>query len=219
VGWSSTDPRLQERITSAVTAQLDELGVKAALLDNRITATFALFELKRDGFILNTFASEPSSNGVGSVSFNRNYIANGENVRGFEFEVFGQLAKRLTLNASVSSMDGSKLSSTGAIIPIEALIDSASLNLKYDFRNAQRNGFEITGGTKLMFKGWTMAPGGYETFHADQYYVDLGANYYWRNGRYRATLRCNNITNEFIFISGNSQLPLRRAYVSFSTFF
>jgi len=219
VGWSPNDPRLQERITSAVTAQLDELGVKASLLENRITATFALFELKRDGFILNTFASEPSPNGVGSVSFNRNYIANGENVRGFEFEVFGQLARRLTLNASVSSMDGTKLSSTGAIIPIEALIDSASLNLKYDFRNAQRNGFEITGGTKLMFKGWTMAPGGYETFHADQYYVDLGANYYWRNGRYRATVRCNNITNEFIFISGNSQLPLRRAYVSFSTFF
>jgi len=219
VGWSSTDPRLQERITSAVTAQLDEIGLKASLLDGLITTSFAMFELKRDGFILNTFASEASSNGVGSVSFNRNYIANGENVRGFEFEVFGQLAKRLTLNASVSSMNGSKLSSTGAVIPIEALIASGSINLKYDFRDAQRNGFEVTGGAKLMFKGWTMAPGGYETFHADQYYIDSGVNYAWAKGRFRATLRANNITNQFIFISGNSQLPLRRIYASFGTTF
>lgn len=219
VGWASNDPRLQERITSAVTAELDEIGVKSSLLDGRITATFALFEVKRNGFILNTFASEPSSNGVGSVSFNRNYIANGENVRGYEIEVFGQLAKRLTMNASISSMDGSKLSSTGQTIPIEALIDSAALNLKYDFRTPAHNGFEITAGTKLMFKGWTMAPGGYETFHADQYYIDAGVNYSWRNGRYKVTARCNNITNQFIFISGNSQLPLRREYVSFSTFF
>jgi len=64
-----------------------------------------------------------------------------------------------------------------------------------------------------------MAPGGYETFHADQYYLDAGVNYSWRNGRYKTTLRCNNITNQFIFISGNSQLPLRRAYASFAVTF
>jgi len=219
VGWDPNDPRFNERLTSQVTAALNEIGVKASLLDGRITAAFALFELERDGFILNIFTSEPSSNGVGSVSFNRNYIANGENVRGFEFEVFGQLNKRLTMNASISSMDGSKLNSDGSVIPIEALIDSASLNFKYDFRDAKRNGFEITGGTKLMFKGWTMVPGVYETFHGNQYYIDAGANYSWKNGRYQVRLRGNNLNNQLIFISGNSQLPLRRIYASFVTSF
>lgn len=219
VGWDPNDPRLQENITSAVEAELDEIGVKASLLDGFITAAFSLFEIKRNGFILNEFLSEPSRNGVGSVSFNRNYIADGENVRGFEFEVFGQLAKRLTVNASISSMDGSKLAADGKTIPIEALIDSAMINLKYDFRDAKRNGFELTGGAKLMFKGWTMAPGGYETFHGDQYYIDAGASYSWRGGRYRATLRANNINNDLIFISGNSQLPMRRIYASFSARF
>ncbi len=217
--WDPNDPRLQESITSAVTAKLDELGVKAALLDNRITATFAMFALNRNGFILNQFLTEPGAGGIGSVSYNKNYIADGENVRGYEIEVFGQLAKRLTVNASVSAMDGSKLDPSGKTIPIEALIDSASINLKYDFRDSLHNGFQVTGGAKYMFKGWTIAPGNYETFHADQYYIDAGMDYFWRNGRYSATLRCNNITNKFVFISGNSQLPLRRIYASFSAFF
>jgi outer membrane receptor protein involved in Fe transport len=219
VGWANNDPRLQETLSSAVVAELDEIGVKGSFMEGKITASFAMFELKRDGFILNIFTSEPSSNGVGSVSFNKNYIANGENVRGFEFEVFGQLAQRLTLNASISSMDGSKLAPDGSVIPIEALIDSATINLKYDFRDERRNGFELTGGAKLMFKGWTMVPGTYETFHGDQYYIDAGLNYHWKGGRYTATVRCNNITNNFIFISGNSQLPLRRSYASFSVNF
>ncbi|HRE83899.1 MAG TPA: TonB-dependent receptor plug domain-containing protein [Opitutaceae bacterium] len=219
VGWDPSDPRFDERLTSQVTAALDEIGVKASLLDGKITASFAMFEIVRDGFILNDFKSEASRNGVGSVSFNRNYVVNGEGARGFEVELYGQPTKRLTVTGSFAAIDGDKPASDGRIVPIEAMIDSAMVNLKYDFRDNNRNGFEVTAGGKLMFKGWVMAPGTYESFRGDQYFIDAGANYSWGNGKYRLRLRGNNLENKFIFISGNSQLPLRRIFLSFATDF
>jgi hypothetical protein len=215
-GWLPTDPRFNEQITSQVTAELDEIGVKASLLDNRITASFAMFEIVRNGFILNDFKTEPGANGVGVVSFNRNYVVNGEGARGFEFELNGRPTKRLTVLAGFAAIDGDKPASDGRIVPIEAMIDSAMLNLKYDFRDGQRNGFEATAGGKLMFKGWVMAPGTYESFRGDQYMLDAGMGYSWANGRYSARVRCNNLTNDLVFVSGNSQWPLRRVFVSFS---
>ena len=214
--WLPTDPRFNETLTSQVTAELDEIGAKASLLDNRITASFSMFKITRNGFILNDFRTEPGANGVGVVSFNRNYVVNGEGARGFEFEVYGQPTKRLTVMAAFAAIDGDKPASDGRIVPIEAMIDSAMINLKYDFRDSNRNGFEITGGGKLMFKGWVMAPGTYESFRGDQYLLDAGANYSWKNGRYSLRLRCNNLTNDLVFISGNSQWGLRRTFLSFS---
>lgn len=215
-GWAPTDPRFTETLTSQVTAELDEIGAKASLLDNRITASFAMFKIVRNGFILNDFRTEPGSNGIGVVSFNRNYIVNGENARGYEFELYGQPIKRLTVVASVAAIDGDKPASDGRIVPIEAMIDSAMINLKYDFRDSQRNGWEVTGGGKLMFKGWVMWPGTYETFRGDQYLIDAGVNYSWNKGRYSLRLRGNNLTDNFVYISGNSQWGLRRFFLSFN---
>lgn len=215
-GWLPTDPRFDETITSQVTAKMDEFGVKGSLLDNRVTAAFAMYEIVRNGFILNDFKTEPGANGVGVVSFNRNYIVNGENARGFEFELNGKATKELTFVASFAAPDGHKPASDGRIVPIEAMIKSAMLNLRYNFRDNNGNGWDLTAGGKLMFKGWVMAPGTYETFHGDQYLLDAGAGYSWAKGRYSARLRCNNLTNEFVFISGNSQWSLRRFFFSFS---
>jgi outer membrane receptor protein involved in Fe transport len=214
VGWDPNDPRLQERLTSQVKAEMDEIGVKASLLDNQLTASFALFNIVRNGFILNDFKSEPSRNGVGSVSFNRNYIADGENARGFELELNGKLTKRLTILTGANGITGEKRASDGRIVPIEAMINSTMINARYDLRDNNRNGFEVTAGGKLMFKGWVMAPGTYESFRADQYLLDAGVNYSWANGRYSVRLRCNNIMNDLVFISGNSQYALRRFFIS-----
>ncbi len=214
VGWAPTDPRLQERITSQVTAEMDEIGVKASLLDGKLTASFAMFKILRNGFILNDFKTEPGANGIGVVSFNRNYIADGENARGFEFELNGRLTNKLTLLTGFNSISGDKRASDGRIVPIEAMINSAMINARYDFRDSNRNGFEVTAGGKYMFKGWVMAPGTYEAFRGDQYLIDAGANFSWGNGRYTVRLRCNNIMNDLVFISGNSQYALRRVFLS-----
>jgi outer membrane receptor for ferric coprogen and ferric-rhodotorulic acid len=218
-GWDPNDPRFDERITSAVTAELDEIGVKAQLLDNRVIASFAMFNIVRNGFILNDFKSEPGSNGVGSVSYNRFFIVNGEGARGFEFELTGRLTNRLTLLASFAAIDGDKPASDGRIVPIEAMQDTAMFNAKYDFRDRNRNGFEITAAAKLIFKGWVMAPGTYENFRGDQYMVDAGASYSWGNGKYNVRLRGNNLGDKLVFISGNSQWPLRRFFLSFGSSF
>lgn len=211
-----SDPRYNELITSAVNAELDEIGVKATLLDNRLTASFAVFELTRNGFVLNEMLTEPGANSIGSVSFGRNFIVNGEGTRGYELEVFGQPTRRLTLMAGIASINGEKPFADGRIVPIEAMIDSGMLNAKYDFRDAERNGFEVSAGGKLMLKGWVLAPGTYETFSGDQYTLDAGASYSWGKGRYSVRARANNLTDQFVFVSGNSQLPLRRVFLSFS---
>ena len=80
----------------------------------------------------------------------------------------------------------------------------------------ERNGFEVSAGGKLMLKGWVLAPGTYETFSGDQYTLDAGASYSWGKGRYSVRARANNLTDQFVFVSGNSQLPLRRVFLSFS---
>jgi outer membrane receptor for ferric coprogen and ferric-rhodotorulic acid len=214
-----SDPRYNEFLTSAVNAKLDEIGVKASLLDERVTASFAVFELVRNGFILNEMLTETGANGIGTVSFGRNFIVNGEGTRGFEFELFGQPTRQLTLVAGIAAINGDKPFADGRIVPIEALIDSAMLNVKYDFRDAHRNGFEVSAGGKLMLKGWVLSPGTYETFRSDQYILDAGASYSWNQGRYSVRFRANNLTDQFVFISGNSQLPLRRLFLSFSTRF
>lgn len=215
-GWNPNDPRFNAQITSAVTAEMDEIGVKANLLENRMTASFAMFKIMRNGFILNDFRSEPGSNGIGTVSFNENFIVNGENPRGFEFEVTGRPTNRLTVLAGFTGISGDKPASDGRIVPIEAMQDTAMLNLRYDFTDTNRNGFDLTLGGKYIFKGWVMAPGTYEPFRGDQYMIDAGAGYSWANGRYAVRLRCNNITNDLVFISGNSQWPLRRIFLSFT---
>jgi outer membrane receptor for ferric coprogen and ferric-rhodotorulic acid len=215
-GWATNDPRFDERITSQVTAEMEEIGVKGSLFDNKITAAFAMFKIVRDGFILNDFRTEPGSNGVGVVSFNRNYVVNGEGARGFELELNGRVTNRLTVLAGFNAIDGDKPASDGRIVPIEAMIDSAMLNVRYNFRDGNSNGFDVTAGGKLMFKGWVMAPGTYESFRGDQYLLDAGVGYSWAKGRYSARLRCNNINNDLVFISGNSQWALRRIFFSFS---
>lgn len=209
-----SDPRYNELLTAQLTAELDEIGVKALLFDQRVTATFAAFKIQRNGNIANEFLVEPSTNGVGSVNFNRFFAVNGEYVQGFEFEVFGQPTRNLTLVAGFATMSGEKPNSAGKFAAVEALIDSMSMNVRYDFRDAKRNGFEVTAGGKFFFKGWVMNPGNTVTFNADQYFIDAGAAYYWGGGKFNARLRVNNITDQLVYLTPNSQWGLRRVYLS-----
>lgn len=210
----ASDPRYNELITAQLMARLDEIGIKALLFEQKVTATFATFKTRRDGNIANEFLVEPSTNGFGSVNFNRFFVVNGEYVQGFEIEVFGQPTRRLTLTAGFASLSGEKPNSNGRFTPVESLIDSMSFNARYDFRDARRNGFEVTAGGKYFFKGWVMNPGNTVTFNADQYFVDAGAAYHWSGGRYNVRLRVNNVTNELVYLTPNSQWGLRRVYLS-----
>jgi outer membrane receptor protein involved in Fe transport len=214
-----SDPRYDELISSQVTAALDEVGVKASLLNDKVTVSFAAYEINRTGFLQHTFAAEPGANGIGTVNVNRFYILSGESVRGFEVELFGQPTRRLSLSTGFSAPQGEKPDSSGMATPIEALIPSAYFNGKYDFRNVNQNGFQVTFGAKYWFRGWVMTAGSIIPYKEDQYSIDAGASYSWAGGRYPADLRCNNILNDLIYMTQNSQWALRRVYLSFKLAF
>ena len=214
-----TDPRYDELITSQVLAKLDEVGVKASLLDEKLTVSVAAYQINRAGFLQHTFAAEPGANGIGTVNVNRFYVVAGEGVRGFELEVFGQPTRRLSVSTGFSAPQGEKPNSAGIKTPIEALIPSSYFNGKYDLRDADSNGFQFTFGGKYWFRGWVMTAGSTIPYSDDQYSVDLGGSYSWGNGRYSMNLRCNNITDQLVYITQNSQWGMRRAFLSFKTSF
>ncbi len=210
----ASDPRFNELLTAQLQAKLDEIGFKALLFDQKITASFAIFKTRRNGNIANEFLVEPSTNGIGTVNYNRFFAVNGEYVQGFEGEIFGQPTKRLTLIAGFAAISGEKPNSAGRFSPVEALIDSMSFNVRYDFRDSRQDGFEVTAGGKYFLKGWVMNPGNTVTFNGDQYFVDAGLSYHWKHGRYSARLRVNNVTNQLVYLTPNSHWGLRRIYFS-----
>jgi hypothetical protein len=217
-------------ITAQTKAKYDEFGSKAQLFDNKVTGSIAFFQSYRSGFILNQTLTEPGYNGVGSVLYNDNYVVNGEIVQGVEGELFGRPTPRLTLTGGCAFEEGYRPGPASAPTvygqvglgqeePIESLIDSVYMYAKYDSRNSKHDGFEATFGGKFFFKDWIVSPGTYIMFDANQYLLDAGLSYYFGHGRYYINAYCNNLTNQLVYISQNSQWSLRRSYVSFGVRF
>lgn len=212
----ANDPREQELLIGQVQAQLDEVGVKSSLFGGRITASVSLYEMTRDGFIQNEVKGEPGPGGIGTLQYTQNYLADGEKVQGVEFEVFGQPTARLTFTLAASFPEGTNPRANGTVQPIDTITDEYSLHAKYSFRDANRNGFEFTGGGKYWVGGWTISNGSFFTFDDDQHQLDIGAGYFWKKGRYSVNLRVNNVFDDVIYITENSQWTLRRAFLSFT---
>lgn len=210
------DPREQELLVGQVKAVLNEVGVKSSLLNGRITASVAYYEMKRDGFIQNEVKAEPGPGGIGTLQYSENYLADGEQVKGVEVEIFGQPTRDLTFTLSAAFPSGSNPRADGTIQPIDTITDEFSFQGKYSFRNANHDGFEITAGGKYWVAGWTISNGSLVTFDENQYELDFGASYYWKRGRYALQFRVNNVLNDVIYITENSQWSLRRFYLGFS---
>lgn len=205
-----------DRIVSQVEGYLDEYGVKANFFNGRLTASVAYFKTGRNGFVQNEVRTEVGANGRGTIQYSENYLADGEQANGVEFEVFGQPTQRLTFVFSAVDQKGTNPRANGTIQPIDALFDEISFNGKYSFRDNNHNGFEITGGGKYWFPGWTISNGSFFKFHDPQHTLNVGAGYYWNRGRYNVRVYGSNVLNDAIFITENSQYPLRRVFLSFT---
>lgn len=205
-----------ERVISQVEGYLNEFGVKGSLLGGRLTGSIAYFETGRNGFVQNEVRTEPGANGVGTIQYTESYLADGEKVTGFEFEVFGQPTPRLTLVFAAVDQKGTNPRANGVIQPIDALFDEISFHGKYSFRDRQRNGFEINGGGKYWFGGWTISNGSFVKFKDDQYTLNGGVSYFWKKGRFNVRAYGSNLLDDVIFITENSQYALRRLFLSFS---
>jgi outer membrane receptor for ferric coprogen and ferric-rhodotorulic acid len=206
-------------ITGQVEGKLNEVGLKANLLRGRVTGSVAYYEMIRNGFIQISTHVETGANGIGLVDFSEFFIAQGEKVQGLEIELFGQPTNRLTFMLAAAFQNGWKPRSNGQVQHIDTLTDEITFHGKYSFRDGNRNGFEVTAGGKYWFGGWPISPTSFVEFTEDQYQIDLGAGYYWRSGRYGVQLKVNNVLDDVIFITENSQWPLRRAFLSFSARF
>jgi len=214
--WDLTDPRYDETLTSAVRAELNEIGAKMNLLDNRVTLSAALFSLDRTGLIKNVLVDEVGANGMGTLTYNRWFTVSGESVRGFEAELFGQPTPRLTLSASYGGMSGTTIDAKNERADIPNLVSTAGVFGKYSLLDSQKNGFEFFFGAKLYFKGWLVLGGTPVVYSRDQYTLDAGISYQFRDGRNTIALKSTNLTDEFVLLNVNSQLPYRRVFLSFS---
>lgn len=216
-----TDGRREdgEILTSSVKATLNEIGIKGHFLDDRITGSVSYYEISRDGFLQNEVKVEPGANGIGSIQYTENFIADGENASGVELELFGQPTENLTLVASFTTQNGTNPRADGVVVPIDKLMDELAINAKYSLRDRDRNGWEFTAGGKIWFGGWTLSNASTVEFGADQYVLNGGVSYHWGNGRFSVNARSNNVLNDVIYISENSQYRLRRSYLSFNAKF
>lgn len=213
------DPRYAEDFITQVTARLNEIGFKANFFNNRVTAGVALFELERDGFVTFVPITEPGADGTGTILYNRFFTTKGEKVSGMEAELFGQPTERLTLYAAIATQNGTRPSSATTRTTIESLIDSLTLHAKYDLRDNRRNGWMLTLGGKVWFGGWNIWSNAAQIFADDQFSIDAGATYAWADGRYSVTAKVNNLTDETVVVTPNSQWGFRRAFVSFAASF
>lgn len=215
---SYTDGRRQEgeRITGQVQAKLDEFGVKANLWQGRVTASLSYFDMSRNGFLASQARTEVGANGIGMIQYIENYVSDGEHVKGLEMNLFGQPTRQLTLVLGAISMQGELPRANGTFTSIVKPTDEISFNGKYSFRDNRRNGFEFTAGGKIWFGGWRVGVESTGTFDENQYVINGGAAYYWKNGRYNVRVRMNNILGDVIFFAGSSQYGSQRVFLSFS---
>ncbi len=225
-----SDPIYNLTITAQTKTRYDEVGAKTQLFDKAVTASIAFFQSYRSGFILNQTLTGVGTNGIGSVLYNKNYIVNGEVMQGVEAELSGRPLPRLTLTSGFAFQSGQKpapgaaptvygQAGNGQLEPNESMINSMMFYGKYDFRDEQRDGFEVTLGGKFFFKGWVVSPGTYLTFNANQYIVDVGGSYHFKHGRYFINASLSNATDQMVYMSQNSQWGPRRTYISFGTRF
>lgn len=217
---SDDDPIYQEQFTWQLNATLKEMGLKSSFYDGKLSATFALFDIQRNGFRQREQIFVPTNEaGTGGYNVARNFAGDGERVQGFEATISGQPTDRLTLLASLGVMDGERPDDDGNIWGIESLIDTLKFRGKYSFRNNEKNGWEATWGINYYFKGWIIWQNTHTTFSDDQLGLDAGLSYHWANGRFGAQLNVKNLGNELIYLSPNSQWSLRRVLLSVSSSF
>jgi len=202
-GLAANDPRINERLVFRPGIELLEFGLKAELFDNRLSFSAAWFEqtllnnLQRSGAM-------PMESPVGSgniVSANMASLAD-STVRGWEFQAVGDITKRFSVVSSLAFMKSSevRLLATGPVTQEIHRVADWNFNLfaRYDFRNAQGNGFEIRGGVNSYgpyigtFSGIRLP--------VEHKFVQFDAGVRYTFGKNSVDVFAKNFTDEPIFI-------------------
>jgi hypothetical protein len=181
------DPRSSETITSQPTTKLVEFGVKASLLDGRITLSLDEFRVESIGTVTEVIAAEanptpPPATITYGYAFLTSRVA-----QGFEVEAFGALLNN-HLTYMLGGSFGNRSSDTGVFSGTQILTNpNANMPntvdgyLSYNFGRDKYDGLGVTVGWKTTFSGWNVVPFGvYPSVAAyphDLNSVNLGLSY------------------------------------------
>jgi iron complex outermembrane receptor protein len=198
-GLPGGHPRADERFTNQVTGTINEAGLKAELFDKKLSVTFSVFEMFRNGFIRgsNLTAAEYAELGLplGQAGVGRNVAVTGEQTTGFELEWVGQLLPRLAVFGGFATMDAEGVS-RGVRAALRGSPDYMfSSFFKYDLRpRGSLDGFDLKAGFSANGPMYSNQFTDIATKHAATERYDAGFGY--RRGRYSIDVLVKNIFDE-----------------------
>jgi len=210
------DPRLSEFFTVTPLAELKEVGVKGETLGGRLSFTVTYWEMIKAGTTVNTL-----SNGVSqgqNVTFGTVSVIDGAKSNGWELTAYGSITDRLSVVANYTDLNtgqgftgqqnslGWTTASNPGRIPLRFAPDwNANVFLKYSFRDAKSQGWEVKGGMAAIGPLLTQITGfGLSKIPDSQRSFDLGTGYRWKN--YNFDLMVTNLTND-PFLVTRDQAP------------
>ena len=198
-GLPGGHPRADERFNNQVTGTINEAGLKAELFDKKLSVTFSVFEMFRDGFIRgsNLTAAEYAELGIplGQAGVGRNVVVTGEQTTGFELEWVGQLLPRLSVYGGFATMDAEGFS-RGVRAPTRGNPEYTFTSFfKYDLRpRGSLDGFDLKAGFSALGPMYTNQFSDISGQHAATQRYDAGFGY--RRGRYTIDVLVKNIFDE-----------------------
>ncbi|MDD2764952.1 MAG: TonB-dependent receptor [Opitutaceae bacterium] len=190
-----------------------EGGVKASILNGKITASVAIYHSLNEG----TVASGPPRGTYvwpdgSTTTYNTRYVG-GPNVHGYEAQITGQLTDRLVFDVRYGSTQGRDIPFVDDYQQLIRPPDSFGLNGKYDFGDLHGNGFFATFGFNWFGRSLagqdvnlsSMGPGGDPhayVWMGSQHLIDAGVGYRWGNGRQKISILCTNVENNTVIQTG-----------------
>lgn len=205
------DPRLTEFLTVSPLTELKEIGVKGEALKGRLSFTVTYWEMIREGSTINVLANGVSQGQ--NVTFGTVSVIPGAQSKGYELTAYGSITERLSVVANYTDLDTSQgftgqqnslgwtAASNPGRIPLRFAPDwNANVFLKYSFRDAKAQGWEVKGGMAAIGPLLTQITGfGLSKIPDSQRSFDLGAAYRWKN--YNFDLMVTNLTNDPFLIT------------------
>jgi outer membrane receptor for monomeric catechols len=184
-GLLAGDPRNDEFFTVNPLTNLKEVGVKTDLLDGRVTATVAYWQMTREGSVQNLLSNGTS---LGQpVTFGTQTEIKGAESKGIEVSLFGNVTDQLSIVANYANMTTSQQDPNSSDltkrIPIRFAPDwNFNTFARYSFRDVHNHGFLLKAGISLIGPVWTQATGiGLVEVPHIQKNLDAGIAYRWRN--------------------------------------
>ncbi len=221
----ANDPIRSKRVASQPRTELIEFGAKASLFDGRLVVSLARYKMNLGGTY--TYLLELANLSDGTTRLLAHDKETTTEVEGWELEAFGSIGKKLTymFGAALGCTSNYRASYAGQLITSETPFfgDSLSGYLSYSFGPNRQEGLSITVGGKANLSGWLI---GYRpkvpetTYGKTEYFLDLGASYGFKGGKYQVFVKGNNITHkDALPNAGSSQVMGRQIFTGITARF